>query len=150
MNFCITVTRNMKISSYMFVVNAFRCSQLVVCLCPVNEMNEAWELIHGGCLKFPTVHDSKLLQNQGFISVLAQSMPQFTSELIRTVNKCLIGTGYLNVLLHGSLYFTMFQLLQTFLTLFCYMFQYGCTVISCACQVYLLHFLFILLVNPTD
>jgi hypothetical protein len=62
MNFCFTFMRNIKISSYMFVVNAFRCGLLIAVSTPVNEMNEAWDLNHGGCLKFSTAHDSNLLQ----------------------------------------------------------------------------------------
>lgn len=46
--------------------------------------------------------------------------------------------------------FTIFQLIEAFfLTLF-YMFQYDLNIISYACQVYLLHCLYILLVKPTD
>lgn len=65
----------------MFVVNAFKFGLLVTVLAPVNEMNEAWDLNHGGCLKFSTVHYSNLLQRPCFISVLAHSTPQFTSGL---------------------------------------------------------------------
>ena len=62
MNFYITFTRNIKISSYMFVVNDLKCGLLVAVSTPVNEMNEAWDLNRGGCLKFSTAHDSNLLQ----------------------------------------------------------------------------------------
>jgi hypothetical protein len=81
MNFYITFTRNIRVSIYMFVVNAFKCGLLVAVSAPVNELNEVWDLNLGGFLKFSTAHDSNLLQGWGFISVLTQSMPQFTSGL---------------------------------------------------------------------
>jgi hypothetical protein len=62
MNFYITFTRDVKISSYMFVVNAFKCGLCVAVSSPVNEMNEAWDLNYGGCLKFTTARDTNLLQ----------------------------------------------------------------------------------------
>ena len=62
--------------------------------------------------------------------------PVYIRIEMRAVNKCVVGTRYLSVMLLVSLYFTIFQLIQAFfLTLF-YMFRYGHTVISYACQVY--------------
>jgi len=76
--------------------------------------------------------------------------PVYIKIEMSTVNKCIVGTGYLSVMLLVSLYCTIFQLIQAFfLTLF-YMFRYGLTVISYVCQVYLLHCLYILLVKFTD
>jgi hypothetical protein len=45
----------------MFVVNAVKCGLLVVVSAPVNEVIEAWDLNHGGCLKFSTAHGANLL-----------------------------------------------------------------------------------------
>jgi hypothetical protein len=62
MNFYITFTRNIKISSYRFVVNAVKCGLLVAVSAPVKEVNETWDLNHGGCLKFSTAHGANLLE----------------------------------------------------------------------------------------
>jgi hypothetical protein len=69
---------------------------------------------------------------------------------MRTGNKCVIGTGYLSVVLLVSLYFTIFQLIQAFFFTLFHMFWYGFTLISYACKVYLFHCLYIPLVKPTD
>lgn len=110
MNFYVTFTKNIKISIYMFVVNAFKCGLLVAVSAPVNGLNEAWDLNLGGCLKFSTAHDSNLLQGWGLhICTGTVNVTVYIRIEMRTINKCMIGTRHLSVVLLVSQYSLYFS-----------------------------------------
>ena len=76
--------------------------------------------------------------------------PVYIRIEMRAVNKCVVGTRYLSVMLLVSLYFTIFQLIQAFFfNLILHVLVWPYCHQLCMSSL-LLHCLYILLVTPTD